>query len=61
MHDLYGSAEVSEVAAELEALMAAELYGGDEAWVEDGRLVGMPAPAYEPRPDRGISGHRGWR
>ena len=44
-----------------EALMAAELYGGDEAWVEDGRLIGMPEPAYEPQPDRGLSGQRGWR
>jgi arylsulfatase len=61
MHNLYGAPEVAEVTAELESLMAAELYGEDEAYVKDGHLVGTPAPDYDPEPDRGLSGQRGWR
>ena len=61
LHDLYGSPETADVAGELEALMAGELYGEDRVWVRDGRLVGMPEPAYEYQPDRGLSGQRGWR
>jgi len=49
------------VTEELEALMARELYGGDEARAENGQLIGIPEPTYEPQPDRGLSGQRDWR
>jgi arylsulfatase A-like enzyme len=61
LHDLYGSQGTAGVAGEMEGLMAGELYGEDRAWVRDGRLLGMPEPAYEYQPDRGLSGQRGWR
>ncbi len=61
MHDLYGTPELTEVTEELEALMARELYGGDEARAENGQLIGIPEPTYEPQPDRGLSGQRDWR
>ena len=61
LHDLYGSRATAGVAGEMEGLMAGELYGEDRVWVRDGLLVGMPEPAYEYQPDRGLSGQRGWR
>ncbi len=41
------------------ALLIGELYGGDEAWVQDGKLVGTPDREYRPGPNRGLSGQRG--
>jgi arylsulfatase A-like enzyme len=43
----------------LEAALCGALYGADLAWVRDGRLVGMEAPAVAPTPNRGLSGQRG--
>jgi arylsulfatase len=43
----------------LVAAMIGQLYGDDLAWVEGGRLVGMPAPAFGMPPNRGLSGQRG--
>jgi arylsulfatase len=43
----------------LETLLAAELYGGDEAFLRDGALVGCEAPPVAPGPNRGLSGQRG--
>ena len=42
-------------------MLAAELWGDDVEWVENGQLVGMAAPDYVAQPDRGLSGQRGWR
>lgn len=36
-----------------------EFYGGDEDWVKDGHLVGLPDIPYEPSPNRGLTGQRG--
>lgn len=47
------------VRAELEALMAKELNGGDEAWARRGKLVGGKAPAYKRALNRGLTGQRG--
>ena len=37
------------------------LYDSDLEWVEDGKLVGMTAPEFKPRDNRGLSGQRGLR
>ncbi|MBS14907.1 MAG: arylsulfatase [Gemmatimonadetes bacterium] len=37
------------------------LHGSDEAWVVDGKLVGMEAPPFKPRDNRGLMGQRGLR
>ncbi len=57
--NLAGRAEVAAEQERLTQRLIAELYGGDLAWVQDGRLVGLPDRAYAPRPDRGLSGQRG--
>lgn len=61
MRDL--SEEPAHAAArrDLERLLVSELYGSDLAWVRDGRLVGLPDRPYEPGPNRGLCGQRGWR
>ncbi len=45
----------------LTQLLIAELYGGDEAWVRDGKLIGLPDKPAKPKLDRGLSGQRGIR
>lgn len=59
LHDLAGSPEHASTKEQLEALLINELYSGDEAWAKDGRLVGLPDIAYEPKPNRGLTGQRG--
>ncbi|MEM7537299.1 MAG: sulfatase-like hydrolase/transferase [Chloroflexota bacterium] len=36
-----------------------ELYGTDEAWVQNGALIGLPDLEYTPGPSRGFGGQRG--
>ena len=44
----------------LERVLTGELYGGDEEWVRDGELVGLPDQEYVPRGGNlGLSGQRG--
>ncbi len=40
-------------------MLAAETYGTDTEFVEDGRLIGCPADPVELKPNRGLSGQRG--
>ena len=58
--DLACAPECAALRQRLERELAGELYGGDEEWVSDGELVGLPAREYEPRPGSlGLSGQRG--
>jgi arylsulfatase A-like enzyme len=59
LRDLSGLPEVAAAQERLTQRLMAELYGGDTAWVQDGKLIGLPAKTYAPRPDRGLSGQRG--
>ena len=59
LEDLVGQSTYSGVEADLRQRLAEELYGGDEAWVKDGHYVGLPDRAYEPGPNRGLTGQRG--
>jgi hypothetical protein len=43
----------------LSGILAEQLYGGDEAWVRDGQLVGLPARRFMPGPNKGLSSQRG--
>ncbi|HIM57364.1 MAG TPA: arylsulfatase [Candidatus Latescibacteria bacterium] len=62
MTDLAAVAEFAQVRRRLTALLVTELYGVDLEWVgEDGELVGLPDKDFEPAPNRGLSGQRGWR
>ena len=59
MQNLAGTAEVAAVQERLTNRLIGEMYGGDLAWVQDGKLVGLPDKTYTPRVDRGLSGQRG--
>lgn len=39
--------------------LMAEMYGSDDAWVDDGQLVGEPSRTFSPAPNRGMSLTRG--
>lgn len=57
--DLIGASAYADVEASLRASLAAEFYGGDEDWVQDGSWVGLPDREYVPGPNRGLTGQRG--
>lgn len=59
LHDLSRSPEHQEIRERLTARLISELHSGDEEWVQDGKLVGLPALPYTPGPNRGLSGQRG--
>jgi hypothetical protein len=39
--------------------LISDLYGGDEAWVQDGQLVGLPDQEWSASANRSLSGVRG--
>ena len=45
--------------AHLTMHLKSDLYGGDENWVKDDQLVGLPDREWSPRPNRNLSGVRG--
>jgi hypothetical protein len=57
--DLSGSPEHEALLEELTRLLIGQLYGGDEEWVRDGKLVGLPNREFRPGPNRGLSSQRG--
>ena len=57
--DLAQSPDHAGIRDELSGHLLRELYGGDEEWVQDGELVGVPDIDYEPSPNRSLSGQRG--
>ena len=59
LHDLREEPDHEETCERLTKLLVGELYGNDLNWLKDGKLVGLPAQAYEPRPNRGLTGQRG--
>lgn len=59
LHNLAGRTEVAEVEQRLAELLRSELYGGDEAWYQDGAWVGLPAQSSHASPNRALGGQRG--
>ncbi|MDD9973281.1 MAG: DUF4976 domain-containing protein, partial [Candidatus Poribacteria bacterium] len=59
LNDLANSPEHAEVLDRLTNHLIGELYGSDEEWVEDGKLIGLPDREYRPSPNRALSGQRG--
>lgn len=57
--DLSSDPQYAETLSRLTALLIGELYSEDEAWVEDGQLVGLPDQPYHPGPNRGLTSQRG--
>jgi arylsulfatase A-like enzyme len=61
LHDLGADPALAGVRDRLTGALLGNLYGGDLEWIRDGKLVGLPDKAYEPRPERRLGGQRGWR
>ena len=59
LNDLSDSPAHAEMLDRLTNLLIGELYGGDEKWVQNGELVGLPDRAYNPSANRSLSGQRG--
>ena len=53
--DLSTSAEHADILTNLTDRLISQLYGGDEAWAENGQLVGLPDRDFVPGPNRGLS------
>jgi arylsulfatase A-like enzyme len=61
MHDRSEDAAYAQIHARLADLLVENLYGSDLAWLEKGRLIGLPERSWVPATDRGLGGQRGWR
>ena len=59
LNDLASSPDHAAIQAQLSERLVGELYGSDEAWVQDDQLVGLPDQQWAPRPNRNLSGQRG--
>ena len=59
MHDLASDNDHGGVVARLAEILVGQFYGGDQEWVRDGALVGLPDRDFVPGPNRGLSSQRG--
>jgi arylsulfatase A-like enzyme len=59
LHNLAACPEHADTLDRLTARLIEELYGSDEQWLQEGRLVGLPARPNQPVPNRGLYGQRG--
>ena len=59
--DLSKDAQYVEALERLKGLLIQNLYGGDEDWVQDGVLVGLPDKEFIAPDNRGMLGQRGLR
>ncbi len=59
LHNLSSSSDHASVREELEKKLIGELYGGDESWVSEDCLVGLPAQDFSLSIDHSFSGQRG--
>ncbi|AOB31432.1 arylsulfatase [Bordetella sp. H567] len=57
--DLAGAAAYANVQRRLEDVLVSRAWGVDEAWISDGRLVGIAAGGVASRADRQFGGQRG--
>ena len=57
--DLSSDQAHGEVIDRLTDLLISQLYGGDEAWVVNGRLVGLEDREFRQGPNRGLTSQRG--
>jgi arylsulfatase A-like enzyme len=59
LNDLSKSPASAAILGKLTKLLIAQLYGGDEKWVENGKLVGIPNQTAVAYPNRTLNGQRG--
>lgn len=57
--DLSDSPNHVDVLERLTNILISQLYGGDEEWMQDGRLVRLPDNVYVPGPNRALTSQRG--
>jgi arylsulfatase len=58
LQDLAASPAHMAILDELQEQLIGQLYGGDEAWVDGGRLMGIPNQTFVPGPNRGLNSQR---
>lgn len=59
LSDLATDPAHAETLARLTGILISQLYGDDEAWAQEGRLVGLPDREFVPGPNKGLSSQRG--
>lgn len=59
LKDLAESPDHAETLARLQDALMGQLYGGDEKWIKDGKLVGLPNKTFSAGPNRGLTSQRG--
>ena len=59
-NDLSDEADHQQARRELTAMLIQDMYGSDSAWIDSEELVGMEAPEFTPRDNRGLMGQRGY-
>ena len=59
MHDLSEEASHASLRQQMTALLVDELYGNDQDWLQEGKLVGLPDQEWQPVENRELSGQRG--
>ena len=59
LNNLAGNADYTAILDRLTGLLIGQLYGGDEGWVQDGKLVGLANIPFVERPNRSLSSQRG--
>ncbi|MDP6779781.1 MAG: hypothetical protein QGI83_23695, partial [Candidatus Latescibacteria bacterium] len=57
--DLAGDGQYADELARLKSLLVQNLYGTDEAWIRDGKLVGLPEKRIFPGEKRSMIDQRG--
>jgi arylsulfatase len=59
VNDVADHGDYRDTRSHLEEKLVDHLYGGDLAWVKDGRLAGFDVQPYSPKPERSLTGQRG--
>lgn len=59
-HNLAGDPACADVLEKMTGYLMQELYGGDLAWVQNGKLVGFEPGEYQPKADYGLYNQRGY-
>ena len=59
MNDLAGHTDYASILGQLTDVLIDQLYGGDEDWIQDGKLVGLENKPFTESPNRSLSSQRG--
>ena len=59
MNNLANSPDHTGILNQLTETLMGQLYGEDESWIKDGKLVGIPNRNFRPGPNRGLTSQRG--